>query len=114
MPTVDLRSPFWDKNGKLYRPGKGVEVPQSVADALAGKDSEPGTQGGPGLTGGGGKEGGDAGQAWPDGFPSAELLQDAGVESAADAQGMSRDDLIGLPGIGPARADQILGWQAQG
>jgi hypothetical protein len=109
MPNVNLRTPFWDKNGKLYRPGKDVEVPQSVADALGTART---ADAGPGLTGGGGKEGGDA--AWPDGFPSADLLQDAGVKSATDAQGMSREELVALPGIGPARADQILGWRAQG
>jgi hypothetical protein len=98
---------FQNANGEKVPAPK---IPPTQPDPNAGATA--GTQSGPGLTGGGGKEGGDA--AWPDGFPSADLLQDAGVRSAADAQGMSREELVALPGIGPARADQILGWRAQG
>jgi hypothetical protein len=39
MAKVDLKTPVWDENGKLYRPGKGVEVPDSLAKKLgASKD----------------------------------------------------------------------------
>jgi|GEM_PF-5117836 len=37
MPTVDLKTPFWDENGTLYRPGKDREVPESVARELQAK-----------------------------------------------------------------------------
>jgi len=34
MAKVDLKTPIWDENKKLYRPGEGVEVPDALAKAL--------------------------------------------------------------------------------
>jgi hypothetical protein len=101
---------FQDANGKPVKdPGaKAVDAADAAAPALA--PASPG----PGLTGGGGKteSDADADPLWPASFPNAQLLKDAGVKSAADAQGMTRDALIALPGLGPARADAVLAWKA--
>jgi predicted flap endonuclease-1-like 5' DNA nuclease len=86
------KTPFWDANGKLYRPR--TEVPASAV-----KTAETGTAAAPSST------------AWPDNFPGASDLQAAGVKSAADAQGMSRDDLLAIDGIGPKTADAIAAFK---
>lgn len=33
---MDLKTPVWDENKKLYRPGKGVSVPAALAAKLRG------------------------------------------------------------------------------
>lgn len=82
-------TPFWDKSGRLYRPG--TEVPES---ALGATPAAP--------------EADAEDPNWPKNFPGAADLKRAGVESAAAAQGMSKDELLAVDGIGPKTADAIL------
>jgi hypothetical protein len=50
--------------------------------------------------------------AYPDGFPGRAALERAGVMSAADAQKMTKAELVALDNIGEATADAILAFKA--
>jgi DNA uptake protein ComE-like DNA-binding protein len=99
---------YQDANGKKVDPPKDTQA-LDAASTSTGTTAPEDPSRGPGVGGAAARK---AETAWPDGFPSADLLQAGGVKSATDAQAMSRDDLIALEGIGPARADAILAWKA--
>jgi DNA uptake protein ComE-like DNA-binding protein len=81
-----FKTPFWDKDGRLYR--AGTEVPASALKA----------------SGGGGS---DSKDALPDDFPAREALTGGGFKTLTDVRTASDEELDGLPGVGPATIREI-------
>jgi hypothetical protein len=48
---------------------------------------------------------------YPDGFPGTTELRAAKIGSAADAQALTRDELLAIDGIGPKTADAIAAFK---
>lgn len=46
-------------------------------------------------------------EAWPEGFPDAELYRNAGYESAEEVQAASDEDLLGIDGVGQKRLEKM-------
>jgi hypothetical protein len=94
MPNMDLKQNF-RFGGKLYRAGRGVEIPSALYAAL-----NPDAGGG---------EGGEGGASGAEGaaMPYADLLipKHFADEDAVDAA--SDEDLLAIDGIGPKRLAEI-------
>jgi DNA uptake protein ComE-like DNA-binding protein len=88
-------TPFWDKDGRLYRPGE--EVP---ALALKASATAPAASTG----------GGDSKDALPDDFPAREALVGGGFKTLASVRTASDEELDGVAGIGPATIRDIRDW----
>lgn len=89
MPTIVLKTPVWDENGKLYRPGK-VEVPEALAKRL-GKSTEGKT----------------VEEKPQDAYPYADILSAGGYKDWAAVNKATDEQLLALDGIGPARLKEI-------
>lgn len=97
MPKIDLKTPVWSE-GKLYRPGKGVEVPQALYAVLSPSKAPAAREGG------GAKQDAET-------YPDAELLAAGGFKTWDEVEEASDDDLLALDGIGPARLARIRAWK---
>jgi hypothetical protein len=96
MAIVDLKTPVWDEDKRLYRPGKGVHVPDALAErmGLMKATAPTATAGG----GGGTLDGVDfASEAAREAAMEAGLLSDAFKGAApSSANGYTKPDVQAL------------------
>jgi len=92
MPKVDLKTPVWDDDKVLYRPGSGVYVPDALAQRLGLAPKTGDTE---------------KRDSAPVDYPYADVLKTGGFNDWQAVQGASDDDLLAVDGIGPARLKEI-------
>lgn len=111
MPKMDLRQNY-RRGGVLYRAGKGVEVPDHIAQWIRGEGPKaPGAftvgstatvslpsirQGAEGL---------------PEGYLYRDILDGGGFKSHQAVQDASDEALLALDGIGPARLRELRAFE---
>ena len=94
MPKVDLKQNYRYTDGRLYRAGKDVEVPEGF-EAWRTGSSKPATS-----------EGGATGEeAKP--IPYSDVLAAHGFKTPEQIRGASDEELLDVDGIGPARLREI-------
>ena len=95
MPRVDLKQNYRYTDGRLYRAGKDVEVPDGFEAWRTGADKPASASGG-----------GAAGEE-KNGIPYADVLAAQGFRTPAQIRGASDEELLDVDGIGPARLREI-------
>ncbi len=98
MPKVDLKQNYRYTNGRLYRAGKEVEVPEGFEAWRTG-----GTKAATSSAG--------SGEGGAETFPYADVLAPAGFRTWAQVQDASDEALLDVDGIGPKRLGEIRAWK---
>lgn len=89
MPT--LKTPFWDQNGRLYRPG--AEIPSEALRPSSAKASAPETEGEAAT------------------YPYADVLSEGGFADWDAVKSASDEDILAVNGIGPTRLKEIRAYK---
>lgn len=93
MSKVDLKQNYRYTDGRLYRAGKEVEVPEGFEAWRTGAEK-------PAPSGGG--EGGEKKE-----IPYADVLAAQGFTTPEQIRSASDEELLDVDGIGPARLREI-------
>lgn len=105
MPKMDLRQNY-RRGGVLYRAGKGVDVPDHVAQWIRGEGPKAAAPKAPPVP-----PSGDGEDSLPEGYLYRDILDGGGFKSHQAVQDASDEALLALDGIGPARLRELRAFE---
>lgn len=97
MPKVDLKQNYRYTDGRLYRAGKDVEVPEGFEAWRRGEDASGATA--------------ESAQAGAETWPYADVLASAGFRTWEQIENATGEELLAVDGIGPKRLGEIRAYK---